>query len=167
MNHDAKVVCGSLSSSSRQAGYQSSCSSEGNSVAKMEDWTGNVDCLFEFGRTIRITRRKSVRSGDPPVIIIAVFNPKGFLTSKDKLINRWCCCRTTSESTKLCFCWNLKRLWWRHHTDSSSIPEVKSFGNWEETTSSTLSTSTQIWNWLQKLKIKSKVFPSCWWKAPT
>jgi len=78
--------------SSRQAEYHNSCVSEGNTVAEMEGWTGDVDHWFELGRAIGIIRRVYTRSGGSPVIIIVLSNLRGILKSKDKLINRWCCC---------------------------------------------------------------------------
>ena len=122
--------------SSRQAGYHKSWSTEGNSVGK---WTGDwasVDCSVDFGRRIRITRRSFVRSSNSPVVTIASFNSRGVSKSKDNQSYRWCCWLAPSSLPGEMWWRYLKKLWWRHYTELSSIFEAKSFGSWEVTTTS-------------------------------
>lgn len=123
--------------SSRQAGYHNPWSTEGNSVGKWDgDWA-SVDCSVDLGRGIRITRRSYVRSGDLPVIIIASFNLRGVSKSKDNRSYRWCCWLAQGSLPGELLWRYLKGLWWRHHTELSSILEFKRLGSWEVTTTST------------------------------
>lgn len=57
-----------------------------------------ADTLGEFGRTIRIIRRDSVKNGSLPITVIACSNSKGILKSKDNLTYRWCCCEKSVGS---------------------------------------------------------------------
>jgi hypothetical protein len=57
----------------------------------MVECLGDVDHLDEFGRTIRIIRRIYAKSMFLSEYMIALFNIKVFLTSKDKMMYRWCC----------------------------------------------------------------------------
>lgn len=43
-------------------GYHLTFSTEGNALGKVVRCSSNVDCLNEFGRTIRITHRTLVKS---------------------------------------------------------------------------------------------------------
>jgi len=68
---------------SRQLEYHLTFSSEGNTVTKVVGWLGYVNSLIDFGRRIGIIQRIYVRSVDPPVNAIALFNFKVILKSKD------------------------------------------------------------------------------------
>lgn len=96
-----------------------------------------VDCLVDFGRRIGITHRIVARSDGSPVIIIAESNSRGVLKLKDNQVYRWCCYLTLYSLPRELLWRYLKELWWRHHTEKSSILESKRFESWEVTTSST------------------------------
>jgi hypothetical protein len=120
------------------------------------DWA-IVDCLVDFGRRIGLTHRIVARSVGSPAIIIAESNLRGVLKSKDNQVYRWCCYLTLFSLPSELLWRYLEELWWRHHTELSSIPEVKSFGSWEVTTTSTNLQGTKFLtvNW-KHLKLRNR-----------
>jgi len=90
----------SQESSSRQAGYHWTLSTEGNTVGKVVWWLSDTGRSVEVGTLIRITRRIVVRNMTSNHII-AEFNTMGILKPKGMVVYRWCCYNPWFESTKV------------------------------------------------------------------
>ena len=133
--------------SSRQAGYHNPWSTEGNSVGKWNcDWA-SVDCSVDSGRRIRITRRESVGNGDLTGHYNCGSQLERCLKVERQFVVQVVLLTNTNHSTKGVdkpkgkSRWRyLKELWWRHHTELSSILGFKRLESWEVTTTSTKST---------------------------
>jgi len=68
-----------------------------------------MDSLVEFGRTIKIICRFSVRKIASPGDLITKFNLRGFLKSKDNLEVQVVLLLRQYQSTKIDNCRNLKK----------------------------------------------------------
>jgi len=66
------MICGFFGSSSTQAGYRLTFSTEGNAVGKVVRWFGDVGRQIEVGTPIGITRRNICKTWYYPISLLRV-----------------------------------------------------------------------------------------------